>query len=116
MALLDSLKNAGVDTDGSIARFVGNTAMYEKFLRKFPGDDTFAKIKPAFDKDDWTEALNATHTLKGVSGNLGMTRLYNACSETVVLLRAKENEKARTSYDGIKAAYDEMISVISKDN
>ena len=112
MALLDSLKNAGVDTDGSIARFVGNTAMYEKFLRKFPGDDTFAKIKPAFDKDDWTEALNATHTLKGVSGNLGMTRLYKACSDTVALIRAGEQDKAKQSFAELKSAYDEIHAVI----
>ena len=115
MALLEALKKAGVDTEGSVARFVGNVQMYEKFLNKFPADDTFLKIKPAFDAGNWEEALNTTHTLKGLSGNLGMTRLYNACSSTVVLLRAKQNGEAKASYGEIESAYNEILSVIQAD-
>ena len=62
--------------------------------------------------NDKEEALNTTHTLKGVSGNLGMTRLYKACCNTVELIRADEFEKARESYGELEAAYEETCNLI----
>jgi HPt (histidine-containing phosphotransfer) domain-containing protein len=110
--LMVRLKEAGIDTDGTLKRFAGNADLYEKFLVKFMDDDTFNGIKPAFDSDDKEAALNTSHTLKGVAGNLGMTRLYEACSNTVALIRADEFEKARDSYDELKNAYEEVCSLI----
>ena len=80
--------------------------------KKCTKDKTFETIKPAFDKNDKEEALNTTHTLKGVSGNLGMTRLYKACCNTVELIRADEFEKARDSYGELESAYEETCNLI----
>ena len=109
---IETLKKAGVDFDQTVKRFMGNTDLYAKFLTKFLDDGTFSKIAPAFDKDDMEEALATSYTLKGVSGNLGMTRLYKACSDTVALIRAGEKEQAKKSFAELKSAYDEIHSVI----
>jgi HPt (histidine-containing phosphotransfer) domain-containing protein len=53
------------------------------------------------------------HTLKGVSGNLGMTKLFEACAYTTELLRSGENEKAAESCGDVEKAYYEVVSVIS---
>ena len=37
------LKGAGVDIDGALRRFSGNSALYEKFLKKFLTDSTFPR-------------------------------------------------------------------------
>lgn len=110
--LMKTLKDAGFDTEGTLERFGGSKEMYEEFLNTFLKDQTFETIKPAFDKNDKEEALNTTHTLKGVSGNLGMTRLYKACCNTVELIRADEFEKARESYGELEAAYEETCNLI----
>ena len=39
------LKGAGVDIDGALRRFSGNSALYEKFLKKFLTDSTFPDHK-----------------------------------------------------------------------
>ena len=109
---IEMLKKAGIDFDQTVKRFMGNTGLYAKFLTKFLDDDTFGKIAPAFEKNDFDEALATSHTLKGVSGNLGMTRLYKACSDTVALIRAGEQDKAKQSFAELKSAYDEIHAVI----
>ena len=107
-----ALRNAGVDTDGALRRFSGNTALYEKFLFKFPADENFAKITPALQAGDWEGALTAAHTLKGVSGNLGMDRLYRACAETVALLRAEDYDGANASGEELEAAYGAILAAL----
>lgn len=109
-----ALKAAGVDTEGTLNRFCGNTALYEKFLLRFPEDENFGRIGPAFAAGDLEGALRAAHTLKGVSGNLGMVRLYEACTETVRLIRRGEAQAAAASYDVLAAAYMEVCAALSQ--
>lgn len=106
------LKNAGVDTEGTIQRFMGNAGLYRTILTKFLEDGTYAEIAPAFAAGDGEKSLTSVHTLKGVAGNLGFTRLYEACSETVRLLRAGEKEKAKASLPEVQDAYEEITAVI----
>lgn len=110
--LIEKLKSAGMDTEGTLKRFAGNEELYVKFLKKFPEDETFSQIAPALESNDFEQALTTSHTLKGVSGNLGMTRLYEACSNTVSLIRAEDHDKAKESYVELKNAYDEVCDLL----
>lgn len=110
--LLFLMQSAGVDTRGALARFAGNAELYMKFLKRFPQDKAFQNISDALEKEDWPEMLKAAHTLKGVSSNLGMVRLFRACSETVRLLREEKTDEAKESYAEIKAAYHEIDFVL----
>lgn len=111
--LIAKLKEAGMDTDAALRRFAGSEDLYGNFLNKFPEDDNFSRIAPAMEKDDFETVLTAAHTLKGVSGNLGMTRLFNACSHTVALIRAGKYDEAKQSYSELKAAYNEVCGLLA---
>jgi HPt (histidine-containing phosphotransfer) domain-containing protein len=111
-ALLADLQEHGADVEGALKRFVGSKDMYGKFLYMIKDDENYGQIAPAFDKGDGDAALTAVHTLKGVSGNLGLSRLYAACSETVLLLRAGKFGEARASCGEIDAAYDEVCRIL----
>ncbi len=111
---IDRLSAHDVDTTTALRRFVGSTDLYGKYLCAFPQDENFAHIAPALESDDFEAALTAVHTLKGVSGNLGMDRLFAACSETVALLRAQQYEQAKQSYAVLKAAYDDVCGAIAQ--
>jgi len=110
--LMANLKTAGADTDAALARFSGLRDLYGKYLCKFPADGTFAQIGPALAKEDFAAALDAVHTLKGVSGNLGLTQLYEACSAMVVQLRAQQYAAAKDGYAAVRAAYEQVCAVI----
>ena len=110
---MKALKGGGFDLEKTIERFSGNVDMYERFLKKFPNDESFAQIAPAFAANNREAALNAAHTLKGVSANLGMTALYEACSNTVDLIRADKFEDARASCAEIDRTSHDVCEIIN---
>jgi HPt (histidine-containing phosphotransfer) domain-containing protein len=109
---LKKLKDYGVNTDETFRRFMGNTDMYEKFLRKFSEDRNYSLIGPALEKNDFNAALEAAHSVKGVAANLGLDPLAKACSETVRLIREGKNEEARKSYPAVEKEYADTMRLI----
>lgn len=98
------LENAGIDYKSGLARFMGNETVYKKCLLMFPDDKSYEKMKEAITSGNIKEAFNTAHTLKGVAGNLSMTRLYE---HTVPLV-----EKLR---GGDMSDIDAMLSDVDKD-
>ena len=80
----------GADYHSTMARFMGNEAMYMKFLDMLFKDDNLEKLGEALEKQDYEEAFSAAHTLKGVVGNMGLTPLFNAVCAIVESLRKRE--------------------------
>ena len=83
----ERLTAAGIDVDGALERFMNNEALLERFLRKFPADPNYETLTAAFAAGDWEEALTASHTLKGMCGNLSLTALFSLLSRQVELLQ-----------------------------
>ena len=75
--MLTKLREAGCDMEGTLERFMNNEALCMKFLKKFPQDVTFGEMKKAFAQGNTEEFFKAAHTMKGVSGNLGLSSLYD---------------------------------------
>ena len=87
-----------MDTEGAVRRFSGNSGLYERFLNKFLSDPTFGMVTDAFKAGDAQLALTATHTFKGLTANLGLTKLYNISSEMVSLIRDGDYGAAAGKY------------------
>lgn len=109
------LKGAGVDTEGALRRFSGNSALYEKFLKRFLTDSTFSEITKAFEDGNREDALMATHTLKGVTANLGMDKLFNISSAMVDHIRADRFGEAAGVYPELEKAYREICKILAND-
>ncbi len=111
MANLDILENAGIDTDELIKRLMGNEALISVFIKKFTEDKTFEELKAAFCEKDMKKAEIKSHTLKGMCGNLSLTKLYDLFTKQTNLLRGGEFDKAEAMMTDITEIY---ISVISQ--
>lgn len=61
--------------------------LVEKFVGRFPNDDSYATLCAAMAQQDRGEAFRAAHTLKGVAANLGFTRLMNSANRLTEALR-----------------------------
>ena len=109
------LKGAGVDIDGALRRFSGNSALYEKFLKKFLTDSTFSQITKAFEGENREDALMATHTFKGVTANLGMDKLFNISSFMVDHITADRFDEAAGAYPELEKAYKEICRILAND-
>lgn len=110
--MLDALRSAGNDVDGALGRFMGNEMMYVKFLGKLESDDSFDKLGAAFAAGDVKECFAASHTLKGVLGNLGLTRLVELNTPIVETARGGAMPQ-ETDVEAFKAAYLETLKIIN---
>jgi two-component system sensor histidine kinase/response regulator len=68
---------AGLDTKGGLVRVGGNGALYLKLLRQFVEQQgpTVTQVRDALVKGDVALAERLAHSLKGVAGNIGATRV-----------------------------------------
>ena len=110
----DRLTAAGIDVDGALERFMNNEALLERFLRKFPADPNYEKLTAAFAAGDYEEALTASHTLKGMCGNLSLTVLFSLLSRQVDLLRAEDWDGAAALLAEIGPARQAVLEAIEE--
>lgn len=83
------LEENGADVDMTLKRFMGNEAIYMKFIMKFLDDKSFDSIKECMGKGEYEEVFKHAHTLKGVTANLGLNPINEVASEISELLRGK---------------------------
>ncbi|MGN0072741.1 MAG: Hpt domain-containing protein [Coriobacteriales bacterium] len=86
--VLTALQQLGNDVPGALERFMGSEPMYLKFLGKLRQDETFGQLMAALDAGDMQTGFAASHTLKGLYGNLGLTKLVELNTPVVESLRA----------------------------
>ncbi|MDE7428841.1 MAG: Hpt domain-containing protein [Lachnospiraceae bacterium] len=113
------LEENGADVETTLKRFMGNDAIYQKFLGKFPADPNYANLGSNIEAGAFEEAYKCAHALKGVVGNLGLTPIFNKVSELVEELRNKaadEVDAARANelWQEIKTVYEKFIVIINE--
>ncbi len=92
-AFKKQLEESGADVDVTLKRFMGNEAIYMKFIMKFLDDKNYDGIKEGIEGHDYEKAFGCAHSLKGVSGNLGLNPVYEAASQITEILRDKKTEE-----------------------
>lgn len=112
MSLFDELRELGVDVDGGLRRINGNEALYTRLLGSFVKAMKGNYVGPDFDASDCTEAIEKTHTIKGTSGNLSITPIYETYTKIVDLLRTGKPEEARALLEEILPVQEKIIACI----
>ncbi len=114
MDLINELEALGVNTQEALRRFSGNSALYVKMLGKLTAAANDLEVMPCLDKEDYEAAVSNAHTLKGVTGNLSLTPLYNAYTEITNLLREQKYDDARAALEKILPVQNDILSCIEK--
>lgn len=113
MGLIDELAALNCNTQEAEKRFMNNTSLYVKMLKKFPAAAEETPVMPLIESGDLEAAAAAAHTLKGVTGNLSLTPLYEAYTEIVTALRNSDGEKARKMLEEIIPVQEKILSCIN---
>ncbi len=114
MSLTEELKQYDVNVAEAVGRFMGMEAIYEKTLKKFPGAVESHEVEMYIKSGNTETATANAHTLKGVTGNLSMTKLYDGYVEIVSLLRGGESDKALTRLHDILPLQKSIVDCIKK--
>lgn len=83
----------GINTESGLANVAGNTNLYLELLNKFlhKHENFVDEVTAQFNAGANEEAMRSMHTLKGLSGNLGMSALHETCKKTEQALKAGGN-------------------------
>jgi hypothetical protein len=112
MSFVDELSDLGVDTEAALKRFMNNLGLYERMLKKFTVTAPGLEVLSYIDAGDIETAIANSHTLKGITGNLSLTPLYEAYTDIVALLRSGDVEKARSIQADILPVQEKIIQCI----
>ncbi|MCL1855435.1 MAG: Hpt domain-containing protein [Clostridia bacterium] len=110
---LRKLTDFGMDVTGTMARFGGNEALMMRFLLGFPKDQTMGSLRDAMASGDREAQKVAAHSLKGLSGNLGLTPVFEASTAMMNALRASEDTDVTGLYEALDQAYQAAIDMIA---
>lgn len=112
MGVLDDLRGLGVNVDEGLARINNNEKLYTRLLGSFVKSIEANAVSPDFDATDLTPMIEKTHTIKGTSGNLSITPVYEAYSKIVDLLRTGKPEEARPLLEEILPVQEAILACI----
>jgi len=106
------LRSGGIDVNDALSRFSGSNELFEKYINKFIGEKSYTDLVFSMEKKDYTAAENAVHSLKGVTGSLGMTSLFQSSCALLAAFRDKKEEQYVPLFDEIEVKYAEITAVI----
>lgn len=103
-----------IDFDFGLRQLNGNRNLLYRLLRKFAAEygslDT--RLQTMLAQQDISDAENLVHTLKGVSGNLGCTAVYQ--SSRLVNEELKLGKPEQSSLQDLIQRLDETIRIIEE--
>lgn len=108
------LTSGGIDVDGMLSRCMGNETLFERLLKKFPSDRSYFSLVEALQNGDESAATEASHTLKGVAGNLSIKELYTLVDSQVQALRRHDMDSALSMMPDITLKYNNAVNAIQK--
>lgn len=101
--ILKKLNLQGSDIKGAVERFMGDEELYLECLNQFAKDENFVELRESLENNNYEQAFNNAHSLKGVAGNLGLTPLYAALSEIVESLRHGDYTDLKRQYHAVSS-------------
>lgn len=111
MNLKDCYLRFGGDFDEVLGRLRREQTV-RKFVFKFLDDKSFSLFEASMVKKDYSEALRAVHTLKGICQNLSFTRLFESSSLVTNALKENDWNRAVNMMPKLSKDYYETINVI----
>lgn len=105
----NKLNTIGINYQDLMERLGNNESIVERFLKKFINDHTFEHIQQDLEGHDYDSLLRDVHSLKGISGNLSMTSLYQITDMWVADLRAENFQTSEKLYQETSLEYTKII-------
>ncbi len=113
MSVMDQLKAAGANLDEGLARLAGNEELYLKLVKMTLENKGFEKLGEDLKAGNLEEAFQSAHALKGVTGNLSLTPLFDAICGIVEPLRVKDPSfDYAAQYEKIMELYKQFIEIV----
>jgi len=114
MNLIQELKGLGVNTDDGLQRLGDNSSLYERMLVKLKDMIKDFSDQMDFDCNNYSDIIEVVHAIRGASGNLAVTPIYEFYSEALKLLREKQPEQAKKVLEEALPVQNAIIDCIER--
>jgi len=104
----------GGDVKGVMDRFCEDKDLFKECLAQFVEDNQVSELKKRIEEQDYNNAFESAHALKGLVGNLGIQPFYMALCELVEILRGDQFEGAPEQLKVVVAEYERFLEVYRK--
>lgn len=112
--LLEILDQYDGDVEGVCDRFLGDEKLLLQCLRQFKEDQGFQLLERAVRQEEYNQAFEYAHGLKGVTGNLGLSPLYHELCKLVENLRAQEYESVSDDFFLVQVQYQLFLKMMKE--
>ena len=113
MDLRDCYIRFGGDFDEVLGRLRREQTV-QKFVYKFLDDKSFDLLETSMGNKNYTEALRAVHTLKGICQNLSFTRLFKSSSLMTKALKENDYNTAIEMMPQLSKDYYQIMNLIAE--
>lgn len=86
--------------------------MIQKFVLKFPKDESFDLLCRSWESKNYQEAFRAAHTIKGICQNLSITRLGDSAARLTDALRGGWTPPADALVEEVRRDYRDTVDAI----
>ena len=87
---MEKYRAAGGDVEGVMERFMSDEELLKMCLSQFVQEDEFGQLRENILNKEYKKAFDSAHALKGITGNLGLTDLYEKLCILVEDLRGEK--------------------------
>ena len=115
MGFTEELEALGVNVKEGTERVMGDQSLYEMMLGMFL--DTLESSPVSledFDAPDQEELIRRIHVLKGTTGNLSLTPLFEGYMETLALLREGQAGRAKAVMKNLLPVQEKVVDCIRR--
>ena len=95
-----------------LARIRDNKKLYRRMLGMFMEGGEFDALEDGLKQKDYTKAAEAAHAIKGMTGNLSLTKLFHISAKMMDELRA--GNASEESQNAIRTAYSQTRMYIEE--
>lgn len=101
-----------LDLDFGMSQLSGNKKLLFTLLEKFSEEyrSTEAKLQSMVEQNEFNEAYSLVHTLKGVTGNLGLFALHNASKPVESCFR--NEQRLSDDYESFLSTLNETLAAV----
>ena len=115
MSLLEELKDLGVNVNEGLDRVMGDDSLYVMMLGMFVDAVATNRISlEEFSGSDLDGLTRKVHTLKGTTGNLSLTPLFNGYMKTLELLRGGKPAEAKAEFERMLPVQEKIVDCIKR--
>ena len=106
------IKKFYLDTGSDYQRALSimmNDMLIERMIKKFMDTNSYDSLIKAYEANDIKQVFSLSHALKGVAGNLALTKLYEVASELTEATRNKEEADIDNEISKLKSIYQNIV-------